>query len=248
MIADKIKKIFDHLAIAIGILIIGVLGLLFAINDFFEIIPALTSSEHIDTVILTVLSSYVIVHFSTYIHTREISGNIDEIKSMASSLEEVALVRKKKKQSVNQVNLMLNEVEERIKNNEKVIIYEAHLEPDPPTEIIEEHREIVEKGKDENFEWNIVIGQKENNKSDWIEKLKSKIKKISPDKYKIYIMDENKPSLNIVLVQSISQVYFGFGNWLKDESTGGIWIKSKHFSNSMEMVFKELIKEAKEVE
>lgn len=171
--------------------------------------------------------------------SRDIWNVLDSLKQHALSH---TIVRRGKKASIGQVNLMLDEVKHYLKGGERVVIYEVNLEPKPPTNngIIAEHKQLIEEAvrKDYNLEWEIIVGNINGEKSNWIGALR---KEMEGEKYRVYELKDPKPSLNFCVIPSpFDQTYLGMGNWLGETSTGGIWIHNKHISDAMSMVFAKL--------
>lgn len=167
-------------------------------------------------------------------YIKKVKNNINVVLDSLDSI-----VRNGKNSSIKQVELMLDEAEILAKQGRKVDILQAHFEPNTPAAIFDANKRIINEAikNDYNLKWKIIVGQVGSEKESWIKLLKNKIENNSNGKFEVYSLTESKPSLNIIIIPQINQVYLGLGDWLGENSTGGVWIKSAHFSDAINSFF-----------
>lgn len=166
-----------------------------------------------------------------------------DLQIAVGSLGHYSFVRYGKNQSVAQVGLMLDEVKQLLEDGSAdVIIYEAHLEPSPPNRILKSHRDLVDFAvkKGRSLHWEVLVGEKNGEKDEWIEQLKQKVSLASDGRYHVFVLKGTEPSLNFIVIPCINQVYMGLGDWLGGGNTGGVWVKSEHFASAMAAIFRKL--------
>jgi len=192
---------------------------------------------------IVILIAYSICLF--LIMLRHDSKMYDNIKIIMAAVDNPSRIYNGKKASISQVSQMLDEANQLLKKGERIVILEGHFEPNPPQNnmILESHINLVKNAAENNFNlcWNVLVGQSNSQKDVWISNLKKEIQDISKCKYHVIELKNAKPSLNFMVIPELNQTYFGFGDWLGEDSTGGIWIKSKHIAGAMSGVFDNLV-------
>jgi hypothetical protein len=179
---------------------------------------------------------------------RHDSRMYDNIKIIMAAVENPSRIYNGKKASISQVDQMLEEVNQLLKKGERIVILEGHFEPNPPKNnmVLESHINLVKTAAENNFNlcWKVLVGQSDSQKDVWISNLKKEVQFKSKSKYQVIELKNLKPSLNFMVIPELNQTYFGFGDWLGEDSTGGIWIKSKHIAGAMSGVFDNLVNPA----
>ena len=169
------------------------------------------------------------------------------INTVVGSLS--AIYRNGAQSSLKQVELMLSDVIAHIDDLGEIDIYEINLDPNPPgkwkigqdLEFLPGLKELLNKALDGKLiQWHMIVGHQGGVKQDWVNELKNVVRSKYANCFKLIEIENSTPSLNMLIIPSIDQVYIGMGEWLEKKVSGGVWIKNKQFASAMKTMFKGL--------
>jgi hypothetical protein len=180
-----------------------------------------------------------------------ISNNVGDISlninTVVGSLS--AIYRNGAKSSLKQVELMLANVLEQAEEPGDIDIYEINLDPNPPgkwekgvkLQFLPGLDELLTRASEGKLiQWHMIVGHQGNIKKEWVDELKQSILGKYDGCYRIIEIENSTPSLNMLIIPAIDQVYIGMGEWLEKNVSGGIWIKNKQFASAMKVMFQGL--------
>jgi hypothetical protein len=223
-------KFWNLIIMIIGAPIIILLSIWSIYGEEILSIPAPKSQE----IILVLIGSVAALLLLLLRRESEIDNNINII---LAAVDHHSRIHNGKDSSINQVDLMLSEAFQLLKAGKRLEIYEAHLEPKPPSDngSLPSHLKIIQLAakNDLNLNWKIIVGHVDSVKTKWIKHLVQEVQEKSNGKYHVFELKNAEPSLNFLVIKQIHQTYFGMGDWLGEKCTGGVWVENQHLTEAM---------------